>query len=121
MPKSKKSKSKKIHWYQELNESDVDSAFEEATVDAYDPSEQLQGLFNALEDELVFPFLVSALGEELTATNIEMADNDNCGLDLVVQRGAKSFCIEVRSVQLLEPLPDGHLVLAAYLHWKKSL
>lgn len=42
-------------------------------MDAYDPSEQLQGLFNALEDELVFPFQVSALGEELTATSIEMA------------------------------------------------
>ncbi len=121
MPKSKKSKSKKIHWYQELNQDEVDSAFEEATVDAYDPSEQLMVLFNAVEDELVFPFQVCALGEELTATSIEMADNDNCGLDLVVQRGAQTFRIEVRSVELLEPLPDGHLVLAAYLHWKKTL
>lgn len=90
-------------------------------MDACEPSEQLRGLFNALEDELVFPFQVSARGEELTATNFEMADNDNYGLDLVVQRDDQAYRIEVRSVELLEPLPDGHLVLAAYLQWKKTL
>lgn len=121
MPKSKKSKPNDRRWFSELDVNAIRSAMDEATVDAYDPEEQISGLFNVLVDELEFPFQVSVLGEKLTATNIEMARGDNLGLDLLVDRNGQTYRIEVRSVELVEPLPEGHLTLAAYLHWKKCL
>ena len=46
---------------------------------------------------------------------MEWPEDDEFGLDLVVKRGGGRHRIETRSVNLLEPLPEGHLYLSAYL------
>lgn len=121
MPKSKKPKSKPGKWYEQLDQEEVDAAFEEATVDAYEADEQLSGLFNAIGEELVFPWQASVLGEVVMVVDIEQPNDDKLGLDLVVERNGKQFRIEARSVDVLLPLPEGHLYLAAYLVWKRTL
>jgi hypothetical protein len=50
---------------------------------------------------------------------MEWPENDEFGLDLVCERNGVKHRIEARSVELLEPLPKGHLFLAAYLAWKR--
>jgi hypothetical protein len=53
--------------------------------------------------------------------DIEWPEDDEFGLDLVCERAGKRHRVEARSVELIPPLPDGHLYLAAYLAWKRTL
>ena len=119
MPKAKKANTKSAKWYERLDQDAIKTAFEEAAVDANGEDEQLSGLFYAMDDEMTFPWQGSVLGETVSVVGIEMPDNDRLGIDLVVERNGKQSRIEARSVDVLSPLPDGHLFLAAYLKWKE--
>ena len=108
-------------WTEGLDEATVDEALMEATVDAYDEHEQHSGLLAAVQDELQFPFQAQVLGETVTVVDMEWPENDEFGLDLVVERNGQRHRIEARSANLLSPFPKGHLFLAAYLKWKRRL
>ena len=108
-------------WTDGLDKADVEQALEDATVDAYGDEEQHTGLLTAIQDELEFPFQVQVLGETVTVVDMEWPENDEFGLDLVVERNGQRHRIEARSVNLLPPFPKGHLYLAAYLDWKSRL
>ena len=120
MAKSKKNL-KTPHWDSTLDKALVKEALEEATVDAYNEDEQHTGLLTAIQEELAFPFQAQVLGSTVTITDMEWPEDDEFGLDLIVERDGIRHRIEARSVQLLPPFPDGHLVLAAYLDWKRRL
>ncbi|MEQ1828175.1 MAG: hypothetical protein ABL921_19605 [Pirellula sp.] len=121
MPKSKKLTSKPTKWYMQLDQDEVNAALEEATVDAYDLEEQHTGLFHAVAEEMKFPWQGSALGETLTVVDAAMPDDNGLGLDIVVERQGKQYRVDAGSVELLKPFPEGHLYLAAYLSWRKTL
>ena len=106
-------------WAATLDSEAVEEAIEEATVDAYGDDEQHTSLLTAIGDELQFPFSAKVLGETVSIVDMEWPENDGHGLDLVVERSGQRHRIEARSVELLHPLPEGHLFLAAYLAWKK--
>ncbi len=120
MAKSGK-KPKTARWTDKLDPAEVAEAMEDATVDAYGDDEQHTGLLTVMEDELEFPFQVEALGETVTVVGMEWPENDEFGLDLLVERNGKQHRIEARSVNLLPPFPKGHLYLAAYLDWKSRM
>lgn len=116
-----RSKAKPKHWWEKLDEQDVREALEDATVDAYGEYEQHTGLLTAIGDEVQFPFRARVLGEELEVVGMEWPEGDEFGLDLVCERDGEKHRVEARSVELLQPLPDGHLYIAAYLGWKRML
>ena len=118
MTKSSKSKTGGRSWTQELDEQQVCEALEEATVDANGVDEQHSGLLSVIGDELAFPFRAKVLGEVVSVVGMEWPKGDEFGLDLVCERNGERHRIEARSVELLKPLPEGHLFLAAYLDWK---
>jgi hypothetical protein len=118
MAKSSKSKSRESSWTSNLDKQAIRDAFEEATVDAYGDEEQHSGLLTVIGDELAFPFSVKVLGEVVDVVGMEWPKNDSFGLDLVCERNGERHRIEARSVELLEPFPEGHMFLAAYLDWK---
>jgi hypothetical protein len=99
----------------------VQEALEDATVDAHDEYEQHSGLLTMVEQEVAFPFRAQVLGEEVDIVEMEWPEDDEFGLDLVCERGGKQDRIEARNVELIPPLPAGHLYLAAYLAWKRML
>lgn len=119
MPSREKSASRK--WTDQLDQKEVQEALEEATVDAYDPDEQHTGLLTMIQDQVDFPFRAAVLGEEVDVVDMDWPEDDPFGLDLVCERGGKQYRIEARCVELIEPLPDGHLYIAAYLDWKRRL
>lgn len=121
MAKSSKSKTGEKGWTHGLDEQEVLDAFEEATVDAYGEYEQHSSLLTAIGDELEFPFRANVLGELVSVVGMEWPEDDEYGLDLVCERNGKRHRIEARSVELLKPLPEGHLFLAAYLDWKRRM
>ncbi len=53
--------------------------------------------------------------------DVEGREDDEFGLDLVCERGGKRYRAEARSVEPLPPLPEGHLYIAAYMDWKRTL
>ena len=112
-------KSGDTSWWQKLDEDDIEEAREEATVDCYDEYEQHTGLLTAVGDELVFPFQARVIGEVVTIVDMEWPEDSEFGLDLIVERNDIRHRVDARSVELLGPLPDGHLLLAAYLAWKR--
>lgn len=120
MARKPKSKSGSGKWTDGLDPKKVDEALEDATVDAHDEDERHAGLLDAVQDELAFPFRGRVLGEEVDVVDMEWPEDDELGLDLVCERGGKRHRVEARSVELLPPLPEGHLFLAAYLAWKRT-
>ena len=121
MAKSSKAKTGGRVWTQGLDEHEVREALDEATVDANGEEEQHTGLLTAIGDELAFPFRAKVLGEVVSVVGMEWPEGDEFGLDLVCERNGERHRIEARSVELLKPLPEGHLFLAAYLDWKRRM
>lgn len=118
MARSKK-RAAESAWYKSLDEDAVRQAIEEATVDAYSDSEQHNSLFDAIEQELAFPFPARVLGEKVSVVAVEWPEGDELGIDLICERKGEQHRVEARSVELLDPLPEGHLFLAAFLTWKR--
>ena len=106
-------------WIEQLDAEEVEAARDVATVDAYGEYEQHTGFMTALGDELAFPFKAKVMGETLQVTGMEWLKNDEFGLDLLVARNGEQHRMDARSVALVEPFPDGHLTLAAYLKWRR--
>ena len=106
-------------WIERLDAEEVEAARDVATMDAYGDYEQHTGFMTALEEELAFPFNVKIMGETLQVSGMEWPKNDEFGLDLIVERNGKQHRMDARSVELVEPFPDGHLTLAAYLKWRR--
>ena len=116
-PKSKPGSGK---WTDGLDPQDVEQALEQATVDAYDEYEQHTGLLTMVQDQVVFPVRARVRGEEVDVVDMEWPEDDEFGLDFVCERGGKRHGIAARSVELIPPLPEGHLYLAASLAWKRT-
>jgi len=119
MPRRSKKAANK--WTDELDEAKVKEALENATVDAYGQDEQHTGLLTMIQDQVEFPFSAGVLGEEIDVVDMAWPDDNEFGLDLVCERGGKRYRVEARSVELLPPLPEGHLYIAAYMDWKRRM
>ena len=119
MKKTSKSRSRK--WTAQLDPKRVREAFEEAIVDCYGEYEQHSGLLTMIEQEVQFPFQAQVLGDNVKVLGMEWPEDDEFGLDFVCERNGELHRVEARSVELLPPLPEGHLYVAAYLDWKKAL
>ncbi|MEQ1903851.1 MAG: hypothetical protein ABL888_06680 [Pirellulaceae bacterium] len=119
---ARKSKPKKVvPWWKSLDGADIREAMDEACVDAYDEHEQCMGLTTMAMEELAFPFPAKVMGEPVSVVDAETPEHDPFGLDLIVLHKQKRYAIAAGSVEMPEPLPDGHLFLAAYLHWRALL
>lgn len=106
-------------WMEGLDAEAVEEAHQDATVDAYNEYEQHTGFLTAVEEQLAFPFRVSVMGEILQVAAMEWPKRDEFGLDLLVERDGKLHRVDAKSLELVQPFPDGHLTLAAYLKWRR--
>ncbi len=109
-----------IKWLQALDTDEVDEAIEEACVDCYDEAEQCSALVEMAGQELAFPFPATVMGEAVEVVDTASSKYDPLGLDLVVARAGKQYAIAAHCVELVKPLPDGHLYLAALLQWRSK-
>lgn len=117
----KESKNRRTRWTSQLDERQVRQALEEAIVDCYGEHEQHSGLLTMIEDQVKFPFRAQVLSETVQVVAMEWPEDDEFGLDFVCERNGKRHRVEARSVDLTPPFPEGHLYLAAYLYWKRSV
>ncbi|MEX1027985.1 MAG: hypothetical protein WD049_08270 [Candidatus Paceibacterota bacterium] len=107
-----------IKWLQALDTAKVDEVIEEACVDCYGEDEQCSALVDMAAQELAFPFPATVMGEAVEVVDAASSKYDPQGLDLVVVHHGKHYAIAAHCVELVKPLPEGHLYFAAFLLWR---
>ena len=100
-----------------LSPAALDAMIEEATVDAYDESEQATGFFTMFEEHLGLPFDTSVLGVKVTVVAIDMRVDDS--IVAVCEREKVRQAILLLDLPLPTPPPEGAEWIAAYRRWSR--
>lgn len=90
---------------------------EEATVDCYNESEQVTGLFTMIEEHLSMPFVTTLLSLKVTVEGIALNDADE--IVAICKRGAERQRVPILDLPLPTPRPDGSDWIEAYRRWAK--
>jgi len=95
----------------------LDELIEEATVDCYNESEEVTGIFTMLEENLAVPFTTKVLGVEVT---VERVDLNKAGEVVAVCRGGREKQrVPVIDLPLPKPKPKGAEWIDAYRRWAR--
>jgi|ERR1700733_2191957 len=101
-----------------IPEAELDALIEEATVDAYDESEQTVGFHTMLEEHLEMPFKTELLGVEVSVEEVELSDDDQ--IVVVCTRGKSRQRIAILDLPLPKPAPKGAEWIFAYRRWGRG-
>jgi len=100
-----------------MSKAQLEAMVEEATVDCYNESEQLTGLFTVIEDELTVPFDTQVLGVNVTVEHVTLNDNDQ--IVAICSREERRQSIPLVDLPLPTPPPKGAEWIEAYRHWNR--
>ncbi len=98
-----------------LTDDELAEMIEEATVDAYGPSEQVSGFYTKLEDHLALPFSTTVLGVDVVVEKIDLTRSDE--IVAICKRGRQRQTIPILDLPLPTPAPEGAAWIEAYRHW----
>jgi hypothetical protein len=96
----------------------LDRLIAEATVDCYNESEEITGIFTMLEEELAVPFMTKLLGVEVTVERVDL--NDAGEIVVVCRRGREHQRTPVLDLPLPKPTPRGAEWIDAYRRWAQG-
>jgi hypothetical protein len=102
----------------EPSKAQLEELIEEATVDAYDESEQSTGFFTMFEEHLEIPFTCQVLGVEVTVVKIDINDRDD--IVTVCKRGNTRQALSILDLPLPNPRPKGWEWIEAYRQWARG-
>jgi len=91
----------------------------EATVDAYDETEQRMGLYTLIEDNLALPFDTEMLGIAVTIERIDITGDDQ--IVAVCRRGRIRQTVSILELPLPKPPPAGAEWIEAYRSWAQRV
>jgi hypothetical protein len=101
-----------------LSKERLEELAEEATIDAYNESEQASGFFTMMEDNLKLPFDTEVLGVSVTVEKVDMTNDDQ--IVAICARAGKKQEIPIHSIPLPSPPPEGWEWIAAYRYWRRG-
>src|SRR5437867_7678938 len=101
----------------ELPVARLDELIEEATVDAYDESEQTTSFYTMLEEHLAVPFKTEVLGVEVTVERVDVTDDER--IVAVCERSKSRQRIPIVDLPLPDPPPEGSEWIDAYRRWAR--
>jgi hypothetical protein len=96
----------------------LEELIEEATVDAYNPSEQMSGFHAVLEQRVELPFKTEVLGVEVTVEKIDLTDDEQ--IVAVCSRGRTRQRIPLLDLPLPERPPAGVEWIHAFRRWARQ-
>ena len=96
----------------------LDNLIAEATVDCYNESEEITGIFTVMEENLEMPFKTTILGVGVTVDRIDM--NEAQEIVAVCRRGRDRQRVPVLDLPLPEPRPRGSDWIDAYRRWARG-
>ena len=94
---------------------ELDQLIEQATIDCYNDSEQVTGLFTLLEEHLRMPFQTKVLGVAVTITSVDLTTSDQ--IIAICQRDGHRQTIPILDLPLPTPAPSGWEWAEAYRRW----
>lgn len=89
---------------------------EEATVDAYNESEQITGWFTMIDENLAVPFETTVLGVPVTVERVDLNRSEQ--IVAVCSRGRDRQSLPILDLALPTPSPGGAEWIEAYRHWR---
>ena len=98
-----------------LTDDELAEMIEEATVDAYGPSEQVSGFYTMLEQHLDLPFSTQVLGVDVVVERIDLTRSEE--IVAICKRGRLRQSIPILELPLPTPAPGGAAWIEAYRHW----
>ena len=93
----------------------IDNLIAEATVDCYNESEEVTGIFTMMEENLAVPFKTTILGVEVTVDRIDMNEADE--IVAVCRRGRDRQRVPILDLPLPKPRPKGAEWIDAFRRW----
>jgi hypothetical protein len=87
------------------SDEELDSLIEEATVDAYDESEQMIGFHTMISENLEMPVKTQVLGVEVKVEKLVLTDDNQ--IAVICMRGKSSQRIPILDPPLPKPPPKG--------------
>jgi len=91
---------------------------EEATVDAYNESEQRVGFQTLIDENLAMPFVTQILGVEVSVERIDLSAAD--AIVAICRRGRIRQAIPILELPLPKPVPRGAEWIEAYRRWMRG-
>jgi hypothetical protein len=91
---------------------------EEATVDCYNESEQVTGIYTMIEDNLALPFETTILGVRVTVERVHLTRREE--IIAVCRRAGFRQTVPLLDLPLPSPPPAGTEWIEAYCHWLHS-
>ncbi len=98
-----------------LSVAQLEELIEQATVDCYNDSEQVCGLFTLLEESLAVPFETAVLGQAVAVTAVDLGIDDRVVAFCV--RGGVRQRLSLLDLPLPTPPPRGAEWIEAYRLW----
>lgn len=89
----------------------------EATVDAYNESEQLVGFYTMFEEHLDMPFEATILDVSVIVERVDVTDDDQ--IVAICRRGRSKQAVPILELPLPTPRPAGAEWIDAYRLWSK--
>lgn len=96
----------------------LDKLIQEATVDCYNESEQLTGLYTMIEEHLALPFTTHVLGVEVAVERVDLTQANE--IVAVCRRGRARQAIPILELPLPVPPPRGAEWIQAYRRWARK-
>jgi hypothetical protein len=98
-----------------VSTAELDELIEQATVDCYNDSEQITGLFTMIEEHLALPFQTTVLGTTVTVARVDVTASDQ--IVAICKRDGHRQTIPILDLPLPSPAPDGAEWIEAYRRW----
>jgi len=96
----------------------LDKLIEEATVDCYNESEEISGIFAMIEENLAVPFKTTILGVDVTVERIDLNEGEE--IVAVCRRGRHRQHVPILDLPLPKPRPKGAEWIDAYRRWARG-
>lgn len=88
---------------------------DQATVDAYNESEQTTGFFTMIDEELAVPFATQWLGVQVIVEAVALTEDER--IVVVCSRGRHRQRLPILDLPLPDPAPEGAEWVEAYRAW----
>ena len=99
-------------------EARVDRLIEDATIDAYNESEQRAGFHASLADHLQLPFETMVLGVPVLVERIDLNEAEE--IVAICRRGRFRQALPILELPLPTPPPSGAEWIEAYRRWARG-
>jgi hypothetical protein len=101
-----------------ISNAKIKRLIEEATVDAYNESEQRVGFLTMIEENLGLPFTTRVLDVEVLVERIDMNSAEE--IVAICRRGRTRQAIPILELPLPRPAPKGAEWIEAYRRWARG-